>query len=183
MGGFTITSSPSPRLQRMRVMMAPVVMMLMRIRMLALPVMMRWLLELLTLCHSWQKGRVLLGMSDEAWLCQLNGTCPDGSKFSLGYLYKWGDFFYKGGHRCGACHNASDAKVRMRKCIIKWNKIAKNDNQYLICVSILSVPPVGSVGGFIYVALDSSRCDWDCDVNVFYIGALICFQRSIQLVL
>ena len=36
-----------------------------------------------------------------------------------------------------------------------------------IFVSILSVPFVGSVGGFIYVALDSSRCDWDCDVNVF----------------
>ena len=70
---------------------------------------------------------------DETWLRQSNGTCPDRSKFSLGYLYKWGDCFYKGGHQCGACHNASDAKVRMRNCIVKWNKIAK------MAISILLV--------------------------------------------
>ena len=108
--------------------------------------------------HSWQKGGVLLGMSDEAWLRQSNGTCPDGSKFSLGYLYEWGDCFYEGGHRCGVCHNAFDVKVKTRNCIVKWNKM-QNGNQYPSRVSIISVPCVGSVGGFIYVALDSSSCD------------------------
>ena len=43
----------------------------------------------------------------------------------------------------------------------------QNGNQYPSRVSVMAVPCVGSVGGFIYVALDSSRCDWDCDVNVF----------------
>ena len=37
-----------------------------------------------------------------------------------------------------------------------------------IFVSILSVPFAGSVEGFIYVALNSSRCDWDFNVNVFF---------------
>ena len=45
----------------------------------------------------------------------------------------------------------------------KW----PNGNQYPSRVSVMFVPYVGSVGGFIYVALDSSCCDWDCDVNVF----------------
>ena len=48
------------RLQRMRVMMAPAVMMLMRTIMLACPVMMRRLLDLFTLCHLWQNGGVVL---------------------------------------------------------------------------------------------------------------------------
>ena len=45
---------------RMRVMMAPVVMMLMRMMMMACLVMMRCLLDLLALCHSWQKWGVVL---------------------------------------------------------------------------------------------------------------------------
>ena len=45
---------------RMRVTMAPAVMMLMRMMMMACLVMMRCLLDLLALCHSWQKGGVVL---------------------------------------------------------------------------------------------------------------------------
>ena len=47
MGGFTVASSPSP----MRVTVVPVVRMLMRMMVLAPPVMMRCLLDVLALCH------------------------------------------------------------------------------------------------------------------------------------
>ena len=53
------------------------------------------------------------------------------------------------------------------KVYCKTKQNSKNGSQYPFSVSIMFVPFVGSVGGFIYVALDSSRCDWDCDVNVF----------------
>ena len=45
---------------RMRMAMAPAVMMLMKTMMMARLVIMRCLLDLLALCHSWQKGRVVL---------------------------------------------------------------------------------------------------------------------------
>ena len=31
----------------------------------------------------------------------------------------------KDGHRCGACHNVSDAKVRIGKHFVKWNRLAR----------------------------------------------------------
>ena len=51
-GGFTAYTSPSPPASEMRVMMALAVMMLMRMMVLACPMMMKCLLDLLTLCHS-----------------------------------------------------------------------------------------------------------------------------------
>ena len=49
MGGFTAYTSPSPSASEMRVMMAPAVIMLIRMMVLACLVMMRYLLDLLTL--------------------------------------------------------------------------------------------------------------------------------------
>ena len=49
------------RLLRMRMMMVMLMLLMLRKRMLALPMMMRCLLELLNLYHSWQKMGVVLG--------------------------------------------------------------------------------------------------------------------------
>ena len=60
-------------------------------------------------------------------------------------------------HRCGACHNTSDAKVRTRL----WNKygIIKNARLSLFSSGVIScVPFHGSEESFIYLALGSSRC-------------------------
>ena len=61
-------------------------------------------------------------------------------------------------HRCGACYNTSDAKVR----IDLWNKyeIIKKctpDSLFLKCY-IFFVPFHGSEESFIYLALGSSHC-------------------------
>ena len=45
-----------------RTMMTPTTMMMIRMEMLALPTLTRCLLDTLTLCHSWQKGEVVLVM-------------------------------------------------------------------------------------------------------------------------
>ena len=58
-------------------------------------------------------------------------------------------------HRCGACHNTSDAKVRTRL----WNKygIIKNARLSLFSLGVIScVPFHGSKESFIYLALGSS---------------------------
>ena len=52
MDGFTAYTSPSSLTSEDEVMMASTVMMLMRTMVLACPVIMRYLLDLLTLCHS-----------------------------------------------------------------------------------------------------------------------------------
>ena len=67
--------------------------------------------------HRWRQ-------TDEAWLRQLSWTYPDGPKLFLGYLCKWKDRSFRGGHRCDVCHNVSDAQVRTGKCFVKWNRIA-----------------------------------------------------------
>ena len=60
-------------------------------------------------------------------------------------------------HRCGACHNTFDAKVR----IGLWNKygIIKNAHLSLSFLGVIScVPFHGNKESFIYLALGSSRC-------------------------
>ena len=60
-------------------------------------------------------------------------------------------------HRCGACHNTSDAKVRIEL----WNKygIIRNAQLSLSFLGVIFfVPFHGSEEGFIYISLGSSRC-------------------------
>ena len=60
-------------------------------------------------------------------------------------------------HRCGACHNTSDAKVKTGL----WNKygIIKNAQLSLYFLDVIFyVSFHGSEEGFIYLALGSSRC-------------------------
>ena len=60
-------------------------------------------------------------------------------------------------HRCGACHNTFDAKVRTRL----WDKygIIKNTQLSLSFLGVIScVPFHGSEESFIYPALGSSHC-------------------------
>ena len=60
-------------------------------------------------------------------------------------------------HRCGACHNTSDAKVRTGL----WNKygIIKNAQLSLYFLDVIfCVSFHGSEEGFIYLALGSSCC-------------------------
>ena len=60
-------------------------------------------------------------------------------------------------HRCGACHNTFDAKVKTGL----WNKygIIKNARLSLFSLGVISyVPFHGSEESFIYLALGSSRC-------------------------
>ena len=49
-------------LLRMKTTMMALMAVVMRMVVLAPPAMMRWLLELLALCHTWQKGEVVLGI-------------------------------------------------------------------------------------------------------------------------
>ena len=53
-------SLPLLLLRHLRMMTTPMSMMMMRMEILAFPVLMRCLLDTLTFCHSWQKGRVVL---------------------------------------------------------------------------------------------------------------------------
>ena len=60
-------------------------------------------------------------------------------------------------HRCGACHNTFDTKVRTGL----WNKygIIKNARLSLSFLGVIScVPFHGSEESFIYLALGSSHC-------------------------
>ena len=60
-------------------------------------------------------------------------------------------------HRCGTCHNTSDAKVKIEL----WNKygIIKNAQlSHSFLGVIFFVPFHGSEEGFVYLALGSSRC-------------------------
>ena len=60
-------------------------------------------------------------------------------------------------HRCGACHNTFDAKVKTRL----WDKygIIKNARLSLSFLGVISyVPFHGSEESVIYPALGSSRC-------------------------
>ena len=60
-------------------------------------------------------------------------------------------------HRCGACHNTSDAKVRIEL----WNKygIIRNAQLSLSFLGVIFfVPFHGKEEGFVYLALGSSRC-------------------------
>ena len=60
-------------------------------------------------------------------------------------------------HRCGACHNTSDAKVRIE--LLNKYEITKNAQLSLSFSGVIfCVPFHGSVEGFIHVALGSSRC-------------------------
>ena len=111
--------------------------------------------------------------TDEAWLHQSNWTCPNGSKFLPGYLCKWEDYSFLGGHRCGACHNVSDAQVKKRKCFVKRkqnSRITMNVYLYTLCWWCV---------GFLYVALDYSRCGRYCGVNAF-LGNAFCLVIGLQ---
>ena len=122
--------------------------------------------------HNSKSVDVVLNI-DEAWLHQSNRTCPDGSKFSPGYLRKWQDCSFQGGHQCGACHNVSDAQVKKRKCFVKRkqnSRITMNVYLYTLCWRCV---------GFIYVALDYSRHGWYCGVNAF-LGNAFCLVIGLQ---
>ena len=87
-------------------------------------------------------------------------------------------------HRCGACHNTFDAKVKIE--LLNKYEITKNAQLSLSFSSVIfCVPFQGNVEGFIYLALGSSHCG----VNVFFRyclllckGVLMYLQRSVQLV-
>ena len=55
------------------------------------------------------------------------------------------------GHRCGACHNVSDAKVRMIKIIVNQDVSLCENISYLFtdCVGALYLQPWGLVVGVI----------------------------------
>ena len=57
---------------------------------------------------------------------------------------------------CGACYNTSDAKVRIE--LLNKYGIIKNAQLSFLSGVIFFVPFHGSVEGFIYLALGSSRC-------------------------
>ena len=59
-------------------------------------------------------------------------------------------------YRCGACHNTSDAKIRIE--LLNKYEITKNAQLFLFLRFIFFVPFHGSVEDFIYLALGSSRC-------------------------
>ena len=66
--------------------MASTVMMLMRTMVIARPVMMRWLLDLLTICHSWQKVGVVLGYKSSyvhRGRVSIGDFCDRGSVYTL----------------------------------------------------------------------------------------------------
>ena len=64
-------------------------------------------------------------VGDEVQFRQSNWMCPDGSNPSSGCLCKWEGYSFRNGHRCGACHNVSDAQVRTKKYNIRWERILK----------------------------------------------------------
>ena len=59
-------------------------------------------------------------------------------------------------HRCGACHNTSDAKVRIE--LLNKYEITKNVQPSLSFGCYICVPFHRSVEGFIYPVLGSSHC-------------------------
>ena len=75
----------------------------------------------------------------------------------------WGHNFFVYGHRCGDCHNASDAQVRNKR--MQYAKIKQCKWFFLtgylsslVCHFLL--PPGGCTGEALYVVLGASRCDW-----------------------
>ena len=74
-----------------------------------------------------------------------------------------GTSFVGDDHRCGACHNTFDAKVRIE--LLNKYEITKNAQLSLSFSSVIfCIPFHGNVEGFIYLVLGSSRCG----VNVFF---------------
>ena len=54
-------------------------------------------------------------ISDEVRFRQSDWRCPGVSNSLLEGLSEWGTRSLENGHRCGACHNISDAQVRTKE--------------------------------------------------------------------
>ena len=66
----------------------------------------------------------------------------------------WGYNFFAYGHRCGACHNASDAQVRNKG--VQYTKIKNDNNLFLLSIYLLwsvFVAPLVVARGRLYMLL------------------------------
>ena len=70
--------------------------------------------------------------------------------------------FFAYGHRCGACHNASDAQVRNKR--VQHAKMKNENDFFLLNIfllwSVFCHPFGGCMGEAFYVATGASCCDW-----------------------
>ena len=134
--------------------------------------------------------RPSLKVYDEAWLRQSNWTCPDGSNLSPGYLRKWENCSFQDGHRCGVCHNASNAQVRTKeynirgKRILIWQSLILFEclcfctfcwqcgGLYICCLGFW---PLWLAFMMLIPSLGNASC--------LVMELLLCSQRSVQMVL
>ena len=78
-----------------------------------------------------------------------------------GWRKRWYNFFANG-HRCGVCHNASDAQVRNKR--VQYAKMKNDNDLFLLNIylfwCVFCCPLCGSAREALYVAFGPSHCDW-----------------------